>query len=203
MSEDSNVRLTLLSGPRRSAQLRPQQPLVPAERTLDLPALPIHLFGEPAVHQTAVGGGGPLPRAASLLGRDHTFAAQLLSDQDVRVFRVVAGVQQYVVQARAAACRPQDRRPFAQVVAGTPRHLGRQKQVRVAVAYRRQLRIVREHHAFAQTTGVIAGNVMRFQPGRVARDVTSVGHQALPAGQAKRAVQEAVKAPFFTRRFSA
>ena len=171
MHEDAQADLPLLACPGARAQRRSQPPLVAADGALDLPTLAVDLPREVAPHLSPIGASGPLARTSALLGRDDALPAEFLPDQYVRVLGVVAGIQKHQAKPAALPCLPQDSGALAHVVAGTARHLRRQKQVRAQVADDRELWIPREAYALAHSEGVVVGYVPRLQTRRIARHV--------------------------------
>src|SRR4051794_41903756 len=61
MRQDTQIALPLPGGVRLTPQRRAQQALVPRERALRLPALPVDRLGEALLHLPAVARLGPLP----------------------------------------------------------------------------------------------------------------------------------------------
>ena len=205
MSQNFHQALLLLSGIGAGSQGRIEQTFMPRDRAFDLPAMPVDSLGEPALHQAAVPGLGPMATVLAAVQPDRRGAnAQLLAAQDMVGFAVVAGVRQQPGQMQMTDRLTHGRGELGVVATRSLHHSGRRDQMGPRMTDDGQL-----GPGAIATTGVsaavleVGADVVRLQAGGVDRPFRFVFDQAALSRPLKDDAQEAVKSPFFSSRCSA
>lgn len=189
MGEYAEADFVLLCGPGGGAQGRSEQPFVAAEGAFDLPALAVVRGGKVLFHLPPIRRGGQFVRARSVACGDDARGAQLVADQRMDGFGVVAGIEQRLIEGQAAMSLAQDRRRFEGVAARSQTHVGRQQQMRTAIADGGKLGPMAHQIAFSATHGEIAGNVPGLESRGVPGDLRPLCDQAAGAGMGNDAIE--------------
>ena len=190
MGQHAQVALPLAGLVRPAAQRRVEQPLVPREGALGLPALPVQpppFPPAPALarvpqHLGAVARLGPLPPLPPAVQREEGQPDALpLPAPDVLGFGIVAAVAQQGVERAARHRRTHGRPQLRRVLAGTFVDVGGQDQVTVDLDDGRQLRPGIPPVALASAPDEVAAEVPGFQAGGVEGPAGAAGDQAAGA----------------------
>ena len=193
------------------AQGGTQVPFEHRKRRLDLPALPVGLFREAPVKLTAIlapHGLRPVVVAPSsaMRGGEDALDAQLVPAQRVGLFALVPGIPQERREGVAFERLPDQHGKLDDVALGAAVHDGPGHEVALDVADGRELRETPLIVPLVPPTGpgVMHRHVPRLHPGGVDGGGRTVVADYLElAGEVNGRIQEAVRAPFFSRRSSA
>lgn len=191
-----------LVGP--GSQRRAEEALVARYGAFYLPAVPIEMFMEAALHLCAVFGRRWFICPSGVQGDHGGSNAQLLAAEPVVVLCIIGCVGQKTVKAHVSGGLFDGFGQLRRVVAGPPADHDPRKQVRSGMTDYRQLRpMLASKGPVALPVDVIRAGVPRFKARGVdgrfgALIYESSGSGTLENGSAKR-----FKSPFFTRRPSA
>ena len=205
MGEHAQVTLALARRIRLAPQGRAEQPLVPGEGTLHLPALAVDAAVEAPLHLPAVLGLGPLAAVAPAVERaDGGADLPVLAAQPVVVLGVVGGVGQHPVPAGVPGGLVDNVGEQRRLVGRADADLGSGQQVTLDVAGDLQEDIAAHGEALGLVAaGVVAGGVAAVQAGAIDGGRGPLADQAAQPGAAERPALELAEPPFLRSRCSA
>ena len=205
MCKNSQKAFAILAWLAGSPQGGAEQPLVSGNSAFNLPAIVVNALMEPLLHLSAVFGRRP-PAATSpdVKGNDCGADAELFSTQAMVVFPVVGGVSKKPIKAQVL-CRLDDSlRELSRVVRWSTGHYHPGNQMGLAVTDDGHLwPATAAETLVALALNVIGAGVAVFQSGGVDRPFGTLVYLAEGAGSLESRSEQALKSPFFSRRFSA
>jgi len=212
MGEHAQVTLALARRIRLAPQGRAEQPLVPREGALRLPALPVDapvpaapwLLAEAPDHLAAVARLGPLAPAVAPVQRDHRRAdAQILPAKAVALLTVECRVAEHPVVTDRQGSLGHDRAELRRVVGGAEADPRRREEVAGRLAGDRQLRPQAGVVPAVSTLEEVTGGVPALQAGGIDGGRRPGADQAVRLCVRGGAVEEQDEFPFFKSRLAA
>ncbi len=209
MGQHAEVTFALSGGVGLAAQRRIQQPFVPREGALGLPALavdplmpaPLRLLAEALDHLPAVARLGPLAAPVAAVERDHGGAdTQALAAQPVVLLAIEGGIAQHPVPGHAQRRLPHGRAELRGVVAGADGDGGGGEEMAGRIADDSQLRPGPARQLPAGPLEEVLGSVPALQAGGIYGGLGPLANQAAVLGARGGLEEEADDLPFFSSR---
>jgi len=205
MCKNSQQAFAILGQLARGPQGGAEQALVSGNSAFDLPAIVVHTFVKASLHLSPVFCGGPPAASASGVQRDYRGTdTKLLTAEAVIMLTIVGSVGKEPIKWKVP-CRQDHRFPeLGRVVGGPPSRNDRGNQMSLAVTDDGHLRPATATELLvALAVNVIGTGVPVLQSGGVNDPLCTLFYQAEVAGTLENRSEQALKSPFFSRRFSA
>ncbi len=177
---------------------------MPAENTLDLPALSIQALEESPAHLAPVLRGRPAARFSPAFDGDKAVGFEFIADEAVEIFRVATAIPQHAPETNAPVGFAQHGGSLQGVARGSQVRVGADKQVGFNIDASREFGPARRMKAvFSPMRTVVKRNLASLESSAIPGDLRPLGDQFVLARNLNRGLQQALEVQFFKRRCSA